>query len=114
MNEEKSSAPGSPVAVPFSAKYRPVVTSAITAGVCTVTYAANDGTPAQVDVLSLVTAASTAFKTSLTKGASTVASAIERGQRNRPDEMVSLLTRDYGSNEDGSSTTVPTDYGIRT
>ena len=54
-------------------------TSAITAGVCTVTYAANDGTAAQVDVLSLVTAASTLLTVPFTKGVLTVASAIVTG-----------------------------------
>ncbi|HYP35863.1 MAG TPA: hypothetical protein VEQ62_05955 [Stellaceae bacterium] len=51
-------------------------TSAITAGICTVTYAANDGTAAQVDALSLVTAASTLLTVPFTKGAMTVASAV--------------------------------------
>ena len=51
----------------------------ITAGVLTVTYAANDGTAAQVDVLSLVTAASTLLTLFLTKGALTVASAVVTG-----------------------------------
>ena len=51
-------------------------TTAITAGVCTVTYAANDGTAAQVDALSLVTAASTLLTVPFTKGAMTVASAV--------------------------------------
>jgi methyl coenzyme M reductase subunit C len=54
-------------------------TTAITAGVCTVTYAANDGTAAQVDVLSLVTALSTILSTNLSKGALTVASAVVSG-----------------------------------
>lgn len=54
-------------------------TTAITAGVCTVTYAANDGTPAQVDVLSLVTALSTILSTNLSKGALTIASAVVSG-----------------------------------
>lgn len=54
-------------------------TSAITAGVCTVTYAANDGTAAQVDALSLVTAASTLLTVPLTKGACVVASAVVTG-----------------------------------
>ena len=51
-------------------------TVAITAGICTVTYAANDGTAAQVDALSLVTAASTLLTVPFTKGALTVASAV--------------------------------------
>jgi hypothetical protein len=54
-------------------------TTAITAGVCTVTYAANDGTAAQVDVLSLATALSTILSTNLSKGALTVASAAVTG-----------------------------------
>jgi hypothetical protein len=54
-------------------------TTAITAGVCTVTYAANDGTAAQVDVLSLATALSTILSTNLSKGALTVASAVVSG-----------------------------------
>src|SRR5262245_21798238 len=48
-------------------------TVAITAGICTVTYAANDGTAAQVDALSLVTAASTLLTLPFTKGVLTVA-----------------------------------------
>ena len=40
------------------------------------TYAANDGTAAQVDALSLVTAASTVLTTYLTKGASEIASVV--------------------------------------
>jgi hypothetical protein len=54
-------------------------TVAITAGVCTVTYAANDGTAAQVDALSMVTAASTLLTVPFTKGVLTVASAITSG-----------------------------------
>ena len=54
-------------------------TTAITAGVCTVTYAANDGTLAQVDVLSLATALSTILSTNLSKGVLTVASAAVTG-----------------------------------
>ena len=54
-------------------------TTAITAGVCTVTYAANDGTAAQVDVLSLVTPLSTLLTLFLSKGALTVASAVVTG-----------------------------------
>src|SRR5262249_36414245 len=46
---------------------------AITAGICTVTYAANDGTAAQVDALSLVTGASTLLTVPFTKGVLTVA-----------------------------------------
>jgi hypothetical protein len=52
---------------------------AITAGVCTVTYAANDGTTAQVDVLSLATAFNTVLSTNLSKGVLTVASAVVSG-----------------------------------
>ena len=54
-------------------------TVAITAGICTVTYAANDGTAAQVDALSLVTAASTLLTVPFTKGVLTVASAVVTG-----------------------------------
>jgi len=54
-------------------------TSAITAGVCTVTYGANDGTAAQVDALSLITAASTLLTVPFTKGVMTVASAVVTG-----------------------------------
>jgi hypothetical protein len=54
-------------------------TTAITAGICTVTYAANDGTAAQVDALSLVTAASTLLTVPFTKGVLTVASAVVTG-----------------------------------
>ena len=54
-------------------------TTAITAGVCTVTYAANDGTAAQVDALSLVAAASTPISVPFTKGVLTVASAVVSG-----------------------------------
>jgi hypothetical protein len=54
-------------------------TSAITAGVCTVTYAANDGTAAQVDALSLVTAASTLLTVPFTKGVLSVTKAVTSG-----------------------------------
>jgi hypothetical protein len=54
-------------------------TTAITAGVCTVTYAANDGTAAQVDVLSLATPLSTILSANLSKGVLTIASAVVSG-----------------------------------
>jgi hypothetical protein len=51
----------------------------ITAGVCTVTYAAGDGTAAQVDILSLVAAANTSTTVPFSKGVMTVASAVVSG-----------------------------------
>jgi hypothetical protein len=54
-------------------------TTGITAGVCTVTYNANDGTAGQVDILQLATPLSTILSTNLTKGALTVASAVVSG-----------------------------------
>ena len=54
-------------------------TTGITAGVCTVTYNANDGTAPQVDILQLATPLSTILSTNLSKGVLTVASAVVSG-----------------------------------
>lgn len=53
--------------------------SAITAGTLTMTYAANDGTPSQVDTISLVAAANTPFTTAPTKGVLLLSSAVVAG-----------------------------------
>jgi hypothetical protein len=54
-------------------------TTAITAGVLTLTYAANDGTAAQVDALPLATALSTTLTVSASKGVLRMASQIVTG-----------------------------------
>lgn len=54
-------------------------TTAITAGVLTLTYAANDGTAAQVDALNLATPLSTTLTISTTKGVLRLASQIVTG-----------------------------------
>lgn len=53
--------------------------AAITAGSLVMTYAANDGTPAQVDTISLVAAVSTPFTTAPSKGVLNLSSAVVSG-----------------------------------